>query len=43
MVRQHVNPLTDRYQKNIVIPDWSKLFASLDKPMHIDIGSAKGN
>jgi tRNA (guanine-N7-)-methyltransferase len=43
MVRQHVNPLTEKYQQSIDIPDWSKLYQNLENPMLIDIGCAKGN
>lgn len=41
-VRQHVNPLTDKYQQVFQMPDWSDLFADLTAPLHLDIGCARG-
>lgn len=41
-IRQHVNPLSAKFQKAIVLPDWSNCFAHLDRPLHLDIGSARG-
>lgn len=41
-VRQHVNPLSLKYQQPIAIPDWSKIYTQLDKPFHLDLGSARG-
>lgn len=43
MVRQHVNPLSARFQQKIIIPKWSEIYADISKPFHIDIGCAKGN
>lgn len=40
-VRQHVNPLSKKYQTPVSPPDWSKVFA-LTQPLHIDIGCGKG-
>lgn len=41
-VRQHVNPLSEKYQIPIDLPDWSQVFPHPQRPLHIDIGSAKG-
>ena len=41
-VRQHVNPLSDRYQAPIKIPDWSLIYADTTLPLHLDIGCARG-
>lgn len=41
-VRQHVNPLGERYQSPITPPDWSKIYTDINQPLHLDIGCAKG-
>eukprot|EP00971_Amphidinium_carterae_P317100 6303527-Amphidinium_carterae.1 len=42
-VRNHVNPLLPRLQKPVPGPDdWSKVFSDLEKPLVMDLGSAKG-
>ncbi|WP_035992464.1 tRNA (guanosine(46)-N7)-methyltransferase TrmB [Leptolyngbya sp. KIOST-1] len=41
-VRQHVNPLSERYQAPVAMPDWSEAFANPQQPLHIDIGCGKG-
>lgn len=41
-VRQHVNPLSDKYQVSVPIPDWATVFANPQQPLHIDIGCGKG-
>jgi tRNA (guanine-N7-)-methyltransferase len=41
-VREHVNPLAKRYQTAAPIPDWAGAFGNLTKPLHIDIGCARG-
>jgi tRNA (guanine-N7-)-methyltransferase len=41
-VRQHVNPLSDKYQQPIVPPDWEKIYAEPAQPLHLDIGCGKG-
>ncbi|WP_313887593.1 tRNA (guanosine(46)-N7)-methyltransferase TrmB [Nodosilinea sp. LEGE 07088] len=41
-VRQHVNPLSERYQAPVAMPDWSEVFAYPQRPLHIDIGCGKG-
>ncbi|MCS7287820.1 MAG: tRNA (guanosine(46)-N7)-methyltransferase TrmB, partial [Roseiflexus sp.] len=41
-VRQHVNPLSLHLIQPIQLPDWSLIYAQVEQPLHIDIGSAKG-
>jgi tRNA (guanine-N7-)-methyltransferase len=41
-VRQHVNPLGQKYQTPVIPPDWSKIYANLNQPLHLDIGCGKG-
>lgn len=41
-VRQHVNPLSQKYQQPIAIPEWGKLYFSPLQPLHLDIGCARG-
>ncbi|MGD1900658.1 MAG: tRNA (guanosine(46)-N7)-methyltransferase TrmB [Geitlerinemataceae cyanobacterium] len=41
-VRQHVNPLSNRFKQPIAIPDWSQIFGDLNRPLAIDIGCARG-
>lgn len=41
-VRQHVNPLSDRYQQAISLPDWEALYGQLDRPWFLDLGCARG-
>jgi tRNA (guanine-N7-)-methyltransferase len=41
-VRQHVNPLSDKYQQPVDPPDWEKVYADLSRPLHVDIGCARG-
>lgn len=41
-VRQHVNPLSKKYQTPIAAPDWEKVYAQPSQPLHFDIGCAKG-
>lgn len=41
-VRQHVNPLSDKYHTQIGEIDWAAIFANPTQPLHIDIGCAKG-
>ena len=41
-VRQHVNPLSQKYQEPITPPEWEKVYADL-MPLHLDIGCARGN
>jgi tRNA (guanine-N7-)-methyltransferase len=41
-VRQHVNPLSERYQAPVAMPDWGEVLADPQRPLHIDIGCGKG-
>ncbi|MGK7928212.1 MAG: tRNA (guanosine(46)-N7)-methyltransferase TrmB [Spirulina sp.] len=41
-VRQHVNPLSDKYRIPLVPPDWAQIYANLQQPLHLDIGCARG-
>ncbi|MGB3308155.1 MAG: tRNA (guanosine(46)-N7)-methyltransferase TrmB [Nodosilinea sp.] len=41
-VRQHVNPLSDKYQAPVDIPAWEQVFANPRQLLHIDIGCGKG-
>ena len=42
-VRQHVNPLSNKYSTPVTVPDWGELFAKPQLPLHLDIGCAKGD
>ncbi|BAY08432.1 tRNA (guanosine(46)-N7)-methyltransferase TrmB [Calothrix sp. NIES-2098] len=41
-VRQHVNPLAQKYQTPVNSLDWDKLYAQPHQPLHLDIGCARG-
>ncbi len=41
-VRQHVNPLSQKYQTPVSPPDWNKVYAAPTQPLHLDIGCGKG-
>lgn len=41
-VRQHVNPLSQKYQSAIAPPKWEKIFAIPNQPLHLDIGCGRG-
>ena len=41
-VRQHVNPLSSKYQAAVAVPDWFNTFGHPHQPLHIDIGCGKG-
>ncbi|HEY9625770.1 MAG TPA: tRNA (guanosine(46)-N7)-methyltransferase TrmB [Coleofasciculaceae cyanobacterium] len=41
-VRQHVNPLSQKYQQSAVPPDWAQVYSNLSLPLHLDIGCGKG-
>ena len=41
-MRQHVNPLSRCFQLPIELPKPSDLFKQPDQPIHLDIGSARG-
>jgi tRNA (guanine-N7-)-methyltransferase len=42
MVRQHVNPLSRFFQQPLQLPRPEALFAQPDRPIHLDIGCARG-
>ena len=42
-VRQHVNPLSHKYQKPVEPPDWSQVYVNLDQPLHLDLGCGRGH
>ncbi len=41
-VRQHVNPLSKKYQVPINIPDWQEIYSNPQQPLHLDLGCARG-
>ena len=41
-VRQHVNPLSQKYQTVVEPPDWSRIYADPGRSLHLDIGCGKG-
>ena len=41
-IRQHVNPLSDKFKEEITLPEWNQIYTNLDLPLHFDIGCAKG-
>jgi tRNA (guanine-N7-)-methyltransferase len=41
-VRQHVNPLTERFQRQAPAPVWTEAFADVTRPLTIDIGCGGG-
>lgn len=41
-VRQHVNPLSQKYQQPVQLPDWEKVYLDLARPLHLDIGCGRG-
>lgn len=41
-VRQHVNPLSYKYQTKVESLDWAEIYQNPHQPLHIDIGCAKG-
>ena len=41
-IRQHVNPLTRKFQQPLLIPNWQEVYARNDRTWHLDIGSARG-
>ena len=40
--RQHVNPLSRRFEEPIHVPNWSQVLPNTTLPVHIDIGCARG-
>lgn len=41
-VREHVNPLSRKYQTPTAPPNWSQVFADPTRPLHLDIGCGRG-
>ena len=41
-VRQHVNPLSQKYQQPVEPPDWQQVYARARQPLHLDIGCGRG-
>lgn len=41
-VRQHVNPLSQKYRTPLTPPDWSQVYAKPQQPLHLDLGCARG-
>lgn len=41
-IRQHVNPLARKYQTSLITPDWHQVYLNPKRPLHLDIGCAKG-
>jgi tRNA (guanine-N7-)-methyltransferase len=41
-VRQHVNPLSQKYQTPLILPEWTQIYSNLTQPLHLDIGCARG-
>ncbi|MDX2243036.1 MAG: tRNA (guanosine(46)-N7)-methyltransferase TrmB [Leptolyngbyaceae cyanobacterium bins.302] len=41
-VREHVNPLSRKYQVAVAPPDWQALFTAVNQPLHLDIGCGRG-
>ncbi len=41
-VREHVNPLSGKYKTPSQAPNWDGVYADFSRPLHIDIGCARG-
>jgi len=41
-VREHVNPLSRKYQVAATLPDWAQVYGQADQPLHLDIGCGRG-
>lgn len=41
-VREHVNPLSRKYQTPATVPDWQQIYALPTQPLHLDIGCGRG-
>jgi tRNA (guanine-N7-)-methyltransferase len=41
-VREHVNPLSRKYQVAATAPDWTAIYPCLNQPLHLDIGCGRG-
>jgi tRNA (guanine-N7-)-methyltransferase len=42
-VRQHVNPLSQKYQQSFEPPVWEEIYADVTQPLHLDIGCGRGH
>jgi len=42
-VRQHVNPLSNKYSVPATAPSWAEVYADPQLPLHLDVGCAKGD
>ncbi len=42
-VRQHVNPLSQKYQQSPELPVWKEIYPNLMQPLHLDIGCGRGH
>ncbi|WP_416665770.1 tRNA (guanosine(46)-N7)-methyltransferase TrmB [Egbenema bharatensis] len=42
-VRQHVNPLSQKYQQSVTPPAWNEAYADLSRPLHLDVGCGRGH
>jgi len=41
-VREHVNPLSRKYQVAATLPQWEQIYAQVEQPLHLDIGCGRG-
>ncbi len=41
-VRQHVNPLSSKYQQSVSLPNWSQVYSNLSFPFYLDLGCGRG-
>ena len=41
-VRQHVNPLSKKYQTPLIPPNWEKVYQDPNLPLHLDLGCGWG-
>ncbi len=41
-IREHVNPLSRKYQQPVEPPDWQRVYAAPSQPLHVDIGCGWG-
>lgn len=41
-IRQHVNPLSEKYRQVVSCPDWAIVYDNVQRPLHLDIGCARG-
>lgn len=41
-IRQHVNPLSRKFQQPLQVPNWQEVYSVVDRPCHLDIGCGRG-